>query len=181
MWTTPALAEPWMPRFLQPRLNPIWLVDVINDVLPKLQKLNRLVGCDWTGSAWETEIDTCRFEDGLRRAAVAAFIADVRVQNTVWLLEDEAGPAFAASAGQPSSLLLPCWSTRAAAELACTGFWRDMMVSAIGKQRFVDRTLAWLGDIGRGLSLNHGLGAPAVIEPAGLAARLNGAATQRTA
>jgi hypothetical protein len=171
-WSGADLAEPWLSRFPQSRINPIWLRDIGADVLPKLHQLNRLAGCDWVAGAHENELDPSALEDGLRRAAIATFAGEVRAKGTVWVLEDDAGPAFAASQDGRGKLLLPCWSSRAGVETVCNEFWRDMMVSAIDSDRFCDRTLAWLGDIGRGLSLNHGLGVPVEASPSNLAGRM---------
>lgn len=161
MWSTREEAGPWMTRFTRPRLNPITLRNVFDDVLPKLRSLNRLVGTDWVAAdRFGPECEPVDIERCLRTEAARAFAREALRAGAVWVLEDEMGPAFATSRADRSALVLPCWSSREGAEAHCSGFWSEMMISRIDLDRFTAKTLPWLVKLGRQVAPNHGLGAP---------------------
>jgi hypothetical protein len=136
------------------------LRNVLDEVLPKLRPLNRLLGPDWSAlERADLECEPDELERRLQAQAVKQFIEDAHRNGGVWVLEDEMGPAFATSRTDRGGLVLPCWSACQSAEAQCTGFWSEMMVSRIELARFLTRTLPWLIEIGRRIAPNHGLGA----------------------
>jgi hypothetical protein len=160
MWSTREEAGRWMTRFARPRLNPITVHNLFEDVLPKLRSLNRLIGADWPAcEPADVECEPDDLERRLHAEALKHFVEDARQLGSVWVLEDDMGPAFATSQADRGHLVLPCWSSSQAAEARCTGFWSEMMVSRIDLARFLTRTLPWLVEIGRRVAPNHGLGA----------------------
>lgn len=172
LWSTREEAGRWMTRFAKPRLNPITLRNTFEDVLPKLRSLNRLIGPDWPPDGRpDLEWEPAELERRLQEETANYFIDEATRTGAVWVLEDEMGPAFAASHVQRGGLALPCWSSRQGAESQCSGFWSEMLVSRIELDRFTARTLPWLIELGRRLAPNFGQSAPVEVGARELAAR----------
>jgi len=170
MWSTREEAGRWMTRFCRPRLNPITLRNVFEDVFPKLRSLNRLLGPDWAASEpVELECEPADMERRLQAEGLKLFLEEAMRTGAVWLLEDDMGPAFASSPIDRTALVLPCWSNRQGAEAQCTGFWSEMMISRVELDRFIGRTLPWLLETGRRAAPNHNLGAPLEHSPQDMA------------
>ena len=175
-WSTQAEAERWSRMMARhPRVNPIVLGNFITQVLPKLRNLNRLVMPDWSADIGHPQFEPAEIEQRLKIEGVSRFAEDVQGRGAVYILEDEMGPAFAASARSAAKLVLPCWTTRDGAEQQVRGFWSEMMISEIAVATFVAKTLPWIAGLGRAVSLNHGQGGATIeigaLELAGKLAR----------
>lgn len=134
----------------EPRVKAISLADVLHEVLPKLSELDRTVGTNWITAPFEPEIDAAELADRLRQEILASFVRQAVAHGGVYILEDEQGPTFAASTEVANTLILPVWTTRAEADAVKNGgFWQDMDISHIPLATFIERTLVWLGEIGR--------------------------------
>ncbi len=134
----------------EPRVKSIPLADVMHDVLPKLDDLERTVGTNWITAPFDAEIEPGELADRLRQEILATFVRQAVAQGGVYILEDEQGPTFAASTEVANSLILPVWTSRADAEAVKNGgFWQGTDISHIPLSTFIDKTLVWLGEIGR--------------------------------
>lgn len=176
MWSTREEAGRWMTRFSRPRLNPITLRNVFDEVFPKLVSLKRLIGPDWPAlGSVALECEPAELTLRLQAAASTLFVEEAMQAGAVWLLEDDMGPAFASARADRRDLVLPCWSARPAAEAQCTGFWSEMMVSRVELDRFISRTIPWITEMGRRIAPNHGLGAPLEHGPRDVASQFKAA------
>ncbi len=134
----------------EPRVKSIPLADVLHEVLPKLRDLDRMAGTNWITAPFEPEIAPMELADRLRQEILATFVRQAVAHGGVFILEDDQGPTFAASTEVPNTLILPVWTSRTEAEAAKNGgFWQDMDISQIPLATFIERTLVWLGEIGR--------------------------------
>ncbi len=149
-WSEQSEAERWAATVAsEPRVKQIPLVDVLNEVLPRLQELQRAAAPNWSPNPTDTEIEPRALADRLRGEIMASFVRQVVTSGAVYILEDEQGPTFAASVADPDRRVLPAWPTRPDAELPRNGFWQEMAISRIPLETFLDRTLVWLGEIDR--------------------------------
>lgn len=149
-WSDQGEAERWAVTVAsEPRVKQIPLVDIINEVLPKLRELNRAVGPNWQQEPADAEIEPAVLADRLRAEIMASFVRQAVTNGAVYILEDDQGPTFAASAADPDRLVLPTWSTRPDAEFPRSGFWQETAISRIPLETFLERTLVWLDEIGR--------------------------------
>lgn len=180
-WSSSSAAERWAGTVARrPRLNPIMLENFLGHVLPRLRELNRLVAPDWTADPMHPQYEPAEIARQLGSGSIEAFLAAATTRRTVYILEDDLGPAFAAAAGASHRLVLPVWSTREGAERQVKGFWAEMMISAIDLDAFVAKTLPWVAGIGRTVSPEYGLGGvPMDIGALDLAGRLMRQTTQR--
>ena len=174
-WSERSEAERWCATVAsEPRVKQIPLVDVLNEVLPRLQELQRAVVPNWSPDPADTEIEPRALADRLRVEILASFVRQVVTSGAVYILEDEQGPTFAASVADPDRLVLPVWPTRPDAEFPRNGFWQEMAISRIPLETFLDRTLVWLGEIDRLIAPSF---TPRIagteVAPADLADRLN--------
>jgi hypothetical protein len=149
-WSEQNEADRWAATVAsEPRVKQIPLVDVLNEVLPRLQELQRAVMPNWSPDPADTEIEPRALAERLRVEIMASFVRQVVTSGAVYILEDEHGPTFAASVADPDRLVLPAWPTRPDAEFPRNGFWQEMAISRIPLDTFVDRTLVWLSEIDR--------------------------------
>jgi hypothetical protein len=140
----------------EPRVKSIPLADIMHEVLPKLCELDRLVGTNWITAPFEPEIEPAELADRLRQEILASFVRQAVGHGGVYILEDEQGPTFAASTEVPNTLILPVWTNRADAEAVKNGgFWQGMDISHIPLATFIERTLVWLGEIGRSVAPSY--------------------------
>jgi len=139
----------------EPRVKSIPLADILHEVLPKLRDLERAVGTNWLAAPCEPEVEPMELAERLRQEMLASFVRQAVGQGGLYILEDEQGPTFAASTLLPNSLVLPVWTQREEAEMVQRGFWQDMNVSHIPVGKFIDRTLVWLGEIGRSVAPSY--------------------------
>jgi hypothetical protein len=182
-WATSAEAERWARLMARhPRINPIMLGNFVANVLPKLRQLNRLLAPGWIADPLHPQFEPAEVEQSLLSESLALFMAGATAHGHVFILEDELGPTFAASTVSQGQLVLPCWTERDHAESQLRGFWSEMLVSEIGLEAFVGKTLPWVAGIGRGASLAHGIGGPALeLGALELAARLMREPVRRSA
>jgi hypothetical protein len=180
-WSTEEAAQRFALRAARnPRVSPIMLSQVVGDVLPKQRALNRLVLPDWLGEPFHPEFEPGQIALRLKGEAVAQFCAATTDQRRVFILEDDIGPAFAASLVNPEKLTLPLWISAEDAEFQVRGFWSEMAVSEIPVTQLIEKTLPFVAGIGRGVSLDHGLGGvPTEMSPLDLSARLMRCLPQR--
>ena len=139
----------------EPRVKSIPLADILHEVLPKLRDLERAVGTNWLAAPCEPEVEPMELAERLRQEMLASFVRQAIGQGGLYILEDEQGPTFAASTLLANSLVLPVWTQREEAEVVQRGFWQDMDVSYIPVGKFIDRTLVWLGEIGRSVAPSY--------------------------
>jgi hypothetical protein len=133
----------------EPRVKSIPLAEVLHEVLPKLRELDRMVGANWITSPCEPEIEPAELADRLRQEILASFVRQAVAHGGLYILEDDHGPTFAASSETANTLVLPLWTAREEAEAVRSGFWQQMDISHIPLATFIERTLVWLGEIGR--------------------------------
>jgi len=173
-WSSEETAQRFALRAARnPRVNPIMLSQVMTDVLPKQRALNRLVLPDWSGEPFHPEFEPGQIALRLKGEAIVRFCAATTEQRRVYILEDDIGPAFAASQANPDKLTLPLWVSSEDAEFQVRRFWSEMAVSEIPVSLLIEKTLPFVAGIGRGVSLDHGLGGvPTEMSPVDLSGRL---------
>ena len=155
-WSDQSEAVRWSATVArEPRVKQIPLVDILNEVLPRLQELQRAVMPNWSPDPANTEIEPRALAERLRVEIMASFVRQVVTTGAVYILEDEQGPTLAASAADPDRLVLPTWPTRPDAEFPRNGFWQEMAISRIPLDTFLDRTLVWLGEIDRAVAPSY--------------------------
>jgi len=156
------------------RVNPIMLGNFVSDVLPKVRAMNRLIAPDWTADPFHPQIEAGQLETHLRGESIGAFAAIAQRRGTVYVLEDDIGPAFTSSVAGNGKLALAVWTDPEAAGHQIRGFWNEMAVSDIPVATFVSRTLPHVAGMGRSVSLDPGLGGvPVELGAMDLAARLS--------
>jgi Protein of unknown function (DUF2750) len=177
LWSQRTEAERWGSLIAEhPRTKRLSLADLLNEVLPKLAALSRLVGPDWGAEAAKPEIEPADLVASLREAAVARFVRKASEQDIVWTLQGAEGPALLISKRWPGKQMLPCWYNRAHAEARIAGPLADCVAAAVPLATFRDRTLLWLGDSGRLVAPGYCEGDGAIeLAAAELAQRLAGA------
>ncbi|MGD9671209.1 MAG: DUF2750 domain-containing protein [Hyphomicrobiaceae bacterium] len=147
LWTAESEAHRWADVLVtNPRVKMIPLNELIADVLPKLAELNRLAGLDWSADPIECEVDPNDLIARIRQEGVESFLQRTRLNNSVWMLEDMNGPALLVAHHHASRLMLPCWASRAEAEVRLEGPWSGMLAVEIPLHNFVHATLPWLVD-----------------------------------
>jgi hypothetical protein len=177
LWSERAEAERWGSLIAEhPRTKRLSLADLLNEVLPKLAALSRLVGPDWGAEAVNSEIEPAELVGSLREEAVARFVRKASEQAVVWILQGAEGPALLISKRRSGKQMLPCWYNRAHAEARIAGPLADCVAAAVPLATFRDRTLLWLGDSGRLVAPGYCEGDGAIeLTPAELTGRLAGA------
>jgi hypothetical protein len=177
LWSERAAAERWGSLIAEhPRTKRLSLPDLLNDVLPKLGTLNRLVGPDWGSEPLEPEIEPANLARRFRTEAVAQFVGKAKHREAVWILQGADGPACLMSKSRLGSQMLPCWYEGAHAEARIAGPLADSVAAAVPLATFRERMLLWLGDSGRLVAPGYCEGEGLVeLAPADLAARLTGA------
>lgn len=178
LWSERAEAERWGGLVAaHARIKRLSLPDLLIDVLPKLEQLNRRVGPDWGSEPLEPEVAPGELARRLRREAVAQFVRKASHREAVWVLQGADGPACLMSKCRPGVQMLPCWYDRAHAEARIGGPLADSVAAAVPLAAFRKRTLAWLADSGRLVAPGYCEGEGVVeLAPADLAVRLAGAA-----
>jgi hypothetical protein len=173
-WSSRTEAERWAPVVASnPRIKELPLAAVMTDVLPALSGLHRYAGTDWGAEPVEAEVDPLDLCERLRNETLDTFVAKARLSRKVYMLEDASGPALLVAASRPDTLMLPCWSQRAAAEERIEGPWRNMTAIEFPLETFLDRTLRWLTERGYLVSPDHWLGSAALeLQPGEVARRL---------
>jgi hypothetical protein len=139
----------------EPRVKPIPLADFLHEILPRLRDLDRAIGTNWLTAPCEPEIEPMELADRLRQEMLATFVRQAVGQGGLYILEDDQGPTFAASMLVPNTLVLPVWTQRDEAEVTQRGFWQAMDISHIPLATFIERTLVWLGEIGRSVAPSY--------------------------
>lgn len=146
-WSNEAEASRWADVLaVNPRVKMIPINEFIGEVLPKVAELGRLVGLDWSADPIECEVDPNDLISRMRHEGVESFLQRARLHNSVWMLEDPQGPALLVAQHHASRLMLPCWASRAEAEMRIEGPWSDMIAVEIPLHNFVHATLPWLVD-----------------------------------
>jgi hypothetical protein len=178
LWSERAAAERWGSLIAEhPRTKRLSLPDLLNDVLPKLGALNRLVGPDWGSEPHELEIEPADLARRFRTEAVAQFVRKAKQREAVWVLQGADGPVCLMSKSRAGAQMLPCWYESAHAEARIAGPLADSVVAAVPLVTFRERMLLWLGESGRLAAPGYCEGEGLVeLAPADLAARLTGAA-----
>jgi hypothetical protein len=174
LWSERAEAERWGSLIVEhPRTKRLSLPDLLNEVLPKLGALNRLVGFDWGSEPLEPEIEPADLTHRFRAEAVAQFVRMVNHREIVWALQGADGPACLMSKSRPGAQMLPCWYDSAHAEARIAGPLADRVAAAVPLATFRDRMLLWLGESGRLVAPGYCEGDGLVeLPPADLAAQL---------
>lgn len=183
-WSTSEAAERWGRRMArQSRVNPILLGNFVSEVLPKLQALNRLVAPDWSADPYHPQVEASQLAGWLKAETACHFITLAQRRGCVFTLENDIGPAFAASRQDPARQVLPLWSHEDDAAQSIRGFWSEMMVTDVGLGQLSGKLLPFIAGLGRGVSLDHGMGgAPIELGAMDLAQRLTrGASLRRSA
>jgi uncharacterized protein DUF2750 len=178
LWSERAEAERWGGLIAEhPRTKRLSLPDLLNEVLPKLGTLNRLVGLDWGSKPHELETEPADLSRRLRAEAVAQFVRMASHREVVWVLQGAEGPACLMSKSRPGAQMLPCWYDSGHAEARIAGPLADRAAAAVPLATFRDRMLLWLGETGRLVAPGYCEGDGLVeLAPADLAAQLTGAA-----
>jgi hypothetical protein len=174
LWSERAEAERWGSLIAEhPRTKRLSLPDLLNEVLPKLGALNRLVGLDWGSQPLEPEIEPADLTRRFRAEAVVQFVRMANHRQVVWVLQGADGPSCLMSKSRPGAQMLPCWYVSTHAEARIAGPLADSVAAAVPLATFRDRMLLWLGETGRlvapGYCEGHGL---VELAPADLAAQL---------
>jgi hypothetical protein len=177
LWSERTEAERWGSLIAEhPRTKRLSLADLLNEVLPKLAALSRLVGPDWGAEAVKPEIEPADLVRWLREEAVSQFVRRVGEGSVVWILQGAEGPALLMSKRRPGKQMLPCWYNLAHAEGRIAGPLANCVAAAVPLATFRDRTLLWLGDSGRQVAPGYCEGDGALeLTPADLARQLAGA------
>lgn len=147
LWTGESEAHRWADVLAKnPRVTMIPLNEFVTDVLPKLAEMNRLVGLDWSADPIECEVEPNDLIARMLHEGFESFLQRIRLENSVWMLENADGPALLVAPHQPNRLMLPCWGSRAEAELRTQGPWSEMLAVEIPLHNFVHATLPWLAE-----------------------------------
>ncbi|HRY08193.1 MAG TPA: DUF2750 domain-containing protein [Hyphomicrobiaceae bacterium] len=145
LWSNECEAQRWADVLASnPRVRKLPLDELLSDVLPKLSELNRLVGLDWSTDPIECKVDPNDLANRLRHEGMEAFLQRIRLNTSVWTLEDADGPALLVATHQPNRLMLACWASRAEAEKRLERAWSGMIAVEIPLHNFVEATLPWL-------------------------------------
>ena len=149
LWSRAEDAQRWGPSLTKGAIvRQLTLGDVLVDVLPALQRLDRRVGTDWSAEPVEPEIEAGLLARTIRQRMLTAFIERCRETGSVYILDAGAGPALRTSAMGAGRFALPCWSTEEEADSFREGPWEDALRITIPTHSFVERTLVWLADSG---------------------------------
>jgi hypothetical protein len=177
LWSERGEAERWGSLIAEhPRTKRLALADLLNEVLPKLASLSRLVGPDWGAETAKSEVEPADLARWLREEAVARFVHKVAERKVVWLLQGADGPVLLMSKRRPGKQMLPCWHETAHAETRIAGPLADSVATAVPLATYRDRTLRWLGETGRLVAPGYCEGDGVVeLVPTELAARLTDA------
>ena len=139
LWSERAAAERWGSLIAEhPRTKRLSLPDLLNDVLPKLGALNRLVGPDWGSEPHELEIEPADLARRFRAEAVAQFVRKAKQREAVWVLQGADGPACLMSKRRAGAQMLPCWYDSAHAEARIAGPLADSVAAAVPLATFRD-------------------------------------------
>jgi len=174
LWSERVEAERWGSLIAEhPRTKRLSLPDLLNEVLPKLGALTRLVGPEWGAEPHELEIEPADLVRRFRAQAVAQFVRMASHREAVWVLQGVDGPACLMSKSRPGAQMLPCWYDSAHAEARIAGPLAGSVAAAVPLATFRDRMLLWLADTGRLVAPGYCEGDGLVeLPPADLAAQL---------
>ncbi len=174
LWADGAAAEKYARRIdPRPRLKELTIAEVIQDVMPGVDRFKRLIGPDWGVDVIEAEVEPRDLSDRLRIECVNGFAARVIRRSVVWMLEGVDGPGLLISGSNPDLQVLPVWSDREEAEQRLVGPFEELLALAIPVVSFVDKTLPWLQERNRLVAPEHFWGGGAVeLEPEELRFRL---------
>ena len=162
-WSSAEAAERWGRRMARhSRVNPILLGNFVADVLPKLQALNRLVSPDWSADPYHPQVEPSQLGQWLKAESQDRFIGEAQRRGCVFILETDVGPAFAASNQGGARQVLPLWTREDDAAQNIRGFWSEMVVSDIPLGALAGKLLPFVAGVGRGVSLDYGMGGIAV-------------------
>ncbi|MFM9939044.1 MAG: DUF2750 domain-containing protein [Hyphomicrobiaceae bacterium] len=155
------------------RVNPIVLGNFVGTVLPKLRALNRLVAPDWSADPYHPQLEAGQLEHLIKAESTQHVIAAVVARGAVYTLENDIGPAYAASQQGGAKQALAVWTSEDDAASHIKGFWAEMTVAEIPLETFTGKTLPYVAGLGRGVSLDYGMGGVATeLGALDLAARL---------
>lgn len=174
LWSQASMAQRHAARMpARPRLKELSVAEIIQDVIPGVDRFKRLIGPDWGIEAVDAEVEPRELSERLRVESVNSFAGRVMRKGLVWILEDEEGPALLISALNPEMQVLPCWSEQADAERRLVGPFASMVVSSTPIASFIERTLPWLSERNRLVAPEHFWGGGAIeLDPAELRFRL---------
>lgn len=174
LWSEQALAQHYAAQCeARPRLKELCVADVVQDVIPALERFNRMVGLDWGLDPAECEIAPRDLSERLRVESVNSFVARVTRRGVIWILEGVDGPGLLLSGSNPDLQALPCWSDQYEAEKRLVGPFEELLALAIPLHNFVERTLPWLQECNRLVAPEHFWGGGAVeLDPEELRFRL---------
>lgn len=162
-WSSAEAAERWGRRTARHgRINQILVGNFVSEVLPKLQALNRLVAPDWTADPYHPQVEPGQLMQWLRAEAATHFIAAAQQRGCAFILENDIGPAFAASRQDSGRQVLPLWKHEEDAAQHIRGFWSEMVVSDVSIGKLAGKLLPFVAGVGRGVSLDHTMGGAAV-------------------
>ena len=120
LWSERAEAERWGSLIAEhPRTKRLSLADLLNEVLPKLTALSRLVGLDWGAEAARNRKSSLLIlSAGCARRRSPGSCARLSERNVVWVLQGAEGPALLMSKRRPGAanaalLVQPCPRRRA--------------------------------------------------------------------
>lgn len=147
LWTAESEARRWADVLAtNPCVELIPLNEFVADVLAKLAEVDGLVGLDWSADPIECEVEPNDLIARLRHEGVESFLQRIRLENSVWTLEDADGPALLVASQYANRLMLACWASRAEAEMRIEGPWSGMLAVEIPLHNFVYATLPWLAE-----------------------------------
>ena len=174
IWSEKILAQSWAAKTPgRPRIKELSVSDVIQDVIPALERFRRLIGIDWGLDPLEPEMEPRDLSERLRVESVNGFVTRATRRGVVWILEGVDGPGMLISGSNPDFLALPCWSDRDEAEKRLVGPFEELLALAIPLENFVGKTLPWLQENRRLVAPEHFWGGGAVeLDPEELRYRL---------
>ena len=144
-WANAPEAQKWADVIAtNPTVHTATLAQLLDDVLPMLTGRNCLVGFDWSTDPGDPVIEPADLLERLWRERTDQFLLKVREDNSVWVLESAAGPAFLRSKRAHGKEFLPVWNCRDDAEFNSAGSWAVKRPIAISLDVFRDRYLPFL-------------------------------------
>jgi len=125
-------------------IHEVPLAVYMSDILPMLDTRNCLVGPDWNSEPSDPVVEPADLLERLWREHGEQFLAAIKQNDCVWVLESASGPAFLPSQRAAGKEFLPVWANREQAEFHIAGSWAVKRPIGVALSVFRDRYLPFL-------------------------------------
>jgi hypothetical protein len=149
VWSATSEAERWASIVAtNPTVHDISLATLLSDVLPMLANRRCLIGPDWSTDPADPIVDCADLVDRIWRDRNEQFVARIRDQSSIWVLESASGPAYLPSTRADGRQFMPVWASRDDAASNAAGSWAVKRPIAVSLEVFRDRYLPYLDQRG---------------------------------